>query len=101
MGRGVVLVTTDTLARGVNIPGVTAVVNVGLPPCTTYVHRAGRTGRLNSSRDYEYLVITLVPKAVPFAAASNWLLNLREEVQLDFVDEPTGFICTALTGGGR
>ncbi|KAH8116009.1 DEAD-domain-containing protein [Phellopilus nigrolimitatus] len=41
-----VLVTSDVSARGVDYPGVTRVIQVGIPSTTDqYVHRVGRTGR--------------------------------------------------------
>jgi ATP-dependent RNA helicase MSS116 len=44
--RSSVLVTTDVSARGVDYPGVTLVLQVGLPSSREqYIHRIGRTGR--------------------------------------------------------
>lgn len=44
-----VLVTSDVSARGVDYPGVTQVIQVGIPSSPEiYVHRVGRTGRGNS-----------------------------------------------------
>ncbi|KAF8828318.1 P-loop containing nucleoside triphosphate hydrolase protein [Lentinula edodes] len=41
-----ILVTSDVSARGVDYPGVTRVIQVGIPSSTTqYIHRIGRTGR--------------------------------------------------------
>lgn len=41
-----VLVTSDVSARGVDYPGVTRVIQIGIPPTAdVYVHRVGRTGR--------------------------------------------------------
>ncbi|KAI0360485.1 DEAD-domain-containing protein [Trametes cingulata] len=41
-----VLVTSDVSARGVDYPGVTRVIQVGVPSSgDSYVHRVGRTGR--------------------------------------------------------
>ncbi|KDQ60061.1 hypothetical protein JAAARDRAFT_191482 [Jaapia argillacea MUCL 33604] len=41
-----ILVTSDVSARGVDYPGVTRVVQVGMPAGTEqYIHRVGRTGR--------------------------------------------------------
>ncbi|AMD19150.1 HBR249Wp [Eremothecium sinecaudum] len=51
-GRSKVLITTNVLARGIDIPSVSMVVNYDLPTTangqpdpSTYVHRIGRTGR--------------------------------------------------------
>lgn len=51
-GRSKVLITTNVLARGIDIPSVSMVVNYDLPLTangnadpSTYVHRIGRTGR--------------------------------------------------------
>jgi superfamily II DNA/RNA helicase len=60
--RGVVpvLVATDVAARGLDIPGVTAVVNYDFPSDhEMYVHRIGRTGR--AGRKGESLTL-LVPE---------------------------------------
>lgn len=41
-----ILITSDVSARGVDYPGVTRVIQVGIPTGTdVYVHRVGRTGR--------------------------------------------------------
>ncbi|EDO15648.1 hypothetical protein Kpol_473p7 [Vanderwaltozyma polyspora DSM 70294] len=51
-GRSKVLITTNVLARGIDIPTVSMVVNYDLPTSlngqadpATYIHRIGRTGR--------------------------------------------------------
>ncbi|SCV06152.1 LANO_0H23244g1_1 [Lachancea nothofagi CBS 11611] len=51
-GRSKVLITTNVLARGIDIPTVSMVVNYDLPTTfqgkadpSTYIHRIGRTGR--------------------------------------------------------
>ncbi|MBP7241371.1 MAG: DEAD/DEAH box helicase [Amaricoccus sp.] len=46
LGAVKVLVATDIVARGIDVPGVTHVVNYDLPDePEAYVHRIGRTGR--------------------------------------------------------
>jgi ATP-dependent RNA helicase RhlE len=46
VGQIRVLVATDIVARGIDVPGVTHVVNYDLPDeAESYVHRIGRTGR--------------------------------------------------------
>ncbi|GAA5942198.1 hypothetical protein JCM1841_006093 [Sporobolomyces salmonicolor] len=45
-----VLVTSDVSARGVDYPGVTRVIQVGVPGSRDlYIHRVGRTGRAGKS----------------------------------------------------
>ncbi len=45
-GRTAVLVATDLAARGIDVEGISHVVNYDLPhEAETYVHRIGRTGR--------------------------------------------------------
>lgn len=45
-----ILVATDVAARGIDITGLTHVVNYSLPfDSTTYIHRIGRTGRAGST----------------------------------------------------
>lgn len=54
-GETKVLIATDLLARGIDVPQVTLVINYNIPmsrgkrysevDCETYIHRIGRTGR--------------------------------------------------------
>ncbi len=45
-GKVSVLVATDIVARGIDVPGITHVINYDLPDePESYVHRIGRTGR--------------------------------------------------------
>lgn len=47
-GRLRVLVATDLVSRGIDVEGISHVVNYDLPDCAeTYIHRIGRTGRAN------------------------------------------------------
>jgi len=49
-GKVRVLVATDVAARGIDVPGITHVVNYDLPKfAEDYVHRIGRTGRAGRS----------------------------------------------------
>ncbi|KAH6695524.1 ATP-dependent RNA helicase [Plectosphaerella plurivora] len=46
LAQSAVLVTTDIIARGMDFPGVTSVLQVGLPADKeSYIHRLGRTAR--------------------------------------------------------
>lgn len=48
-GRNAVLLTSDVSARGLDYPGVTLVLQLGLTARDQYVHRLGRTARAGSS----------------------------------------------------
>ncbi len=49
-GQVRVLVATDIVARGIDVPGITHVINYDLPDePESYVHRIGRTGRNGAS----------------------------------------------------
>jgi ATP-dependent RNA helicase RhlE len=49
-GKTRVLVATDIAARGIDVEGITHVINFDFPPhAEDYVHRIGRTGRANSA----------------------------------------------------
>lgn len=55
-GKTKLLLATDLAARGLDIPGLTYVINYEIPSeVSTYLHRAGRTGRMNK----EGYVVTL------------------------------------------
>src|SRR6185369_5364376 len=45
-GKCAVLVATDVAARGIDVTGISHVINFDVPRCTDdYIHRAGRTAR--------------------------------------------------------
>ena len=49
-GRTKIVVATDVAARGIDVDGITYVINYDLPDDTeSYVHRIGRTGRMGRS----------------------------------------------------
>ncbi len=59
-GKVQVLVATDVAARGIDVEGITHVINYDFPEQTEdYVHRIGRTGRAKASG----VAITFVTKA--------------------------------------
>ena len=82
-GRGRVLVATDIAARGIDVSGITHVINFELPnEPETYVHRIGRTARANASgvawslcggEEREYLrdIERLIRQKVPVASGES------------------------------
>lgn len=61
-GRLKLLIATDVMGRGIDISGISHIVNYDVPQdCDDYVHRIGRTGRL-SSTEKTGLAITFVSR---------------------------------------
>jgi helicase len=89
-----VLVSTTTLAMGINTP-VEAVVIVGLvhPPSQPYTvaeykNMAGRAGRLGHADAGEaYIIATAEPS--PYVAWQNYVLGSPDDVVSRFLDEDT------------
>ena len=59
-GRVRLLIATDVVGRGIDVSGISHIVNYDIPEdCDDYVHRVGRTGRL-STQDIRNAAFTLV-----------------------------------------
>ncbi len=79
-GKVDVLVATDVAARGIDVDGVTHVINYACPEDEkTYIHRIGRTGRAGASG----VAITLVD----WDDVPRWLL-INKALGLPFVAPP-------------
>ena len=78
-GKINILVATDVAARGIDVAGITHVINYNCPEDhKTYVHRIGRTGRAGASG----IAVTFVD----WADITRWKL-INTELGLPF-DEP-------------
>ena len=56
-GKSTILVATDVVGRGIDISGISHIINYDIPQfCDDYVHRVGRTGRMG----HEGVAFTLV-----------------------------------------
>ncbi len=72
-GRVQVLVATDVAARGIDVPGLSHVINYDLPRAAEdYVHRIGRTGRAGARGT-----------AISFAGPSDGVVIKRIERYID------------------
>lgn len=79
-GRKGVLVATDIAARGIDIAGVSHVINYDVPQhAEDYVHRIGRTGRARETGDALMLV---TPQDANEVAAIEKRIGLKIEVRL-------------------
>jgi superfamily II DNA/RNA helicase len=79
-GKVDVLVATDVAARGIDVDGVTHVVNVSCPEDEkTYLHRIGRTGRAGASG----VAITLVD----WEDVARWA-SINKALDLPYDDPP-------------
>ncbi|WFC98457.1 RNA helicase [Malassezia yamatoensis] len=93
-----ILVTSDVSARGVDYPGVTEVVQVGVPSSPEiYVHRVGRTGRGNKDgradlvlMDWEDAFVAWELKDIPLQRLSaDDLANEVQDLALKVDADPT------------
>ncbi|ODN94369.1 RNA helicase [Cryptococcus wingfieldii CBS 7118] len=72
-----VLITSDVSARGVDYPGVTRVIQVGIPSnAEQYIHRVGRTGRAGKQGRGDIVLL-------PFEAG---FLNQLNEVPIKAIE---------------
>src|SRR5262249_4955134 len=57
-GTARLLIATDVVARGIDISGVSHIINYDIPEyCDDYVHRIGRTGRLSGEMGFAYTLV--------------------------------------------
>lgn len=102
-GKQRILVATDVLSRGIDITGVSHVINFDIPETTeNYVHRIGRSGRADAKGDsisfilandaemvlkIEELMHYAIPRAeIPEAVEISEILNPDEMPQVKMPD---------------
>jgi ATP-dependent RNA helicase DeaD len=81
-GKISVLVATDVVGRGIDVSGISHIINYDIPEfCDDYVHRVGRTGRMGR----EGVAFTLVtPEEGSQLTGIEMRINrLLERVELD------------------
>ncbi|CAH8516598.1 unnamed protein product [Schistosoma rodhaini] len=81
-GTANVLIASSVAARGIDIPNVFAVINIGLPnELDDYVHRIGRTGRMGKSGEAITLIHETLLKQQPSSrTVSRGICQLFESV---------------------
>lgn len=104
-----VLITSDVSARGVDYPGVTRVIQVGIPTGTdVYVHRVGRTGRAGTMGRGD---LVLLPWELGFVTSQMSSIPLRtvttkeiasqvDELAANFDADPKAFFKGVTTSEG-
>lgn len=81
-----ILVATDIAARGIDVPGISHVVNFDLPDeAESYVHRIGRTGRNGA----DGIAITLVdPSENAKLRQVEKIIRMKLTISADHLGEP-------------
>jgi ATP-dependent RNA helicase RhlE len=81
-----ILVATDIAARGIDVPGISHVVNFDLPDeAESYVHRIGRTGRNGA----DGIAITLVdPQESSKLRQVERIIRMKLQVAADHTGQP-------------
>src|SRR5688572_714023 len=81
-----ILVATDIAARGIDVPGISHVVNFDLPDeAESYVHRIGRTGRNGA----DGIAITMVdPSESAKLRAVERIIRMKLPVAADHTGQP-------------
>ena len=93
-GRYRVLVATDVAGRGIDVEGISHVINYDLPETAeTYIHRAGRTGRVEAAGH----AISLVtpgdePAARAIERAIGRTIERRRFSHFDYSVEPPSYL---------
>lgn len=80
-----VVVCTDLIARGIDVPGVTAVINYDLPVGTReYVHRVGRTARAGSAGSAWSLAISSAERQHYWIMQNG--ITRSQKIEVDHID---------------
>ena len=108
-GKIKVLVATDIAARGIDVKGVSHVINFEIPNISeTYVHRIGRTGRaghdgvaysmVNEGDERKHMlnIVKLIQRDIPLEEGHQWHLDLPAITLAD-----AGGQRPAKSGGGQ
>jgi len=85
-GKVRILVATDIAARGIDVPGISHVVNFDLPDeAESYVHRIGRTGRNGA----DGIAVTLcAPDEAAKLRQVERIIRMKLPVAASFLDQP-------------
>lgn len=106
-GKTNILVATDVLARGIDVPQVNYVVNFDLPDFPDdYIHRIGRTGRAGETG---FAVSFVSPESVSALRQIQRLIHTElpllaldtVQVDADILEEHSDRLCAGKRAGGR
>ncbi|CAO3703675.1 unnamed protein product [Rhizopus stolonifer] len=89
--KGAILFTSDVSARGVDYPGVSLVMQIGVPSTREqYVHRLGRTGRAGNEGEgliylapFEKSFLTSEIKDLPVQVVTNEVVDTELQTEME------------------
>merc|ERR1712217_132453 len=73
------LIATDVMGRGLDVPGVTHVVVYSMGGCEDYIHRIGRTGRGKDGKGHALVFFEFSPRNPQYAADLIDVLEKSEQ----------------------
>jgi len=79
-GKTKVLIATDVVGRGLDIPGVTNVVVYSMNSVQDYIHRIGRTGRGKNGTGHALVFFEYMPKQASLAGELVDVLKRSQQV---------------------
>jgi len=100
-GEVKLLVATDVVGRGIDVSGVSHIINFDIPQfCDDYVHRVGRTGRMGREGvAYTFVTIEEGPELTRIEQRINRMLTRAEMADFELTARKMSRVAASLAEG--